>query len=49
MTGAGKGGLSATSKDHEKRGSSINLANIGIHMQERRISRIAVGKQVIQP
>ena len=33
-------------RDSERRGSRSNLANIGIHVQERRETRSAVQKQV---
>ena len=33
-------------KDSERRGSRTNLANIGIHVQDRRNSRYAMEKQV---
>ena len=34
-------------KDSERRGSRSNLANIGIHVQDRRNSRNAMEKQVL--
>merc|ERR1712012_121588 len=38
--------LSALARDNEKRGSRSHLANIGIHVQERRNSRHNVEKQL---
>ena len=36
----------AVAQDRDRKGSRSNLANIGIHAQERRCSRQAVEKQV---